>query len=279
MGNGSPAGHGNTTPENPEKTEVVLPLPAQRAGKTLLGTIALLAQAKAAGLQVQAERGQVRIRGPRTADALARHLLDQKADVLLVLTAEQRAAQLVQKARTATPDGSGFPDDPVERAKWNRLRDQIDAAWEQGDHAAVQAACDAFEDAIDVYLAQDGDAEPENLVLPDGHRVVVFQRDPFLESYLRQVHAGTPPPPAPPTWSQEMTDLITWFTAAAGQLPQEPFALSPCAMVDDPARFYVALNVDITTGPAGARARTGALQQDLRRLRQLFGTSEDAHAR
>jgi hypothetical protein len=234
---------------------------------------------KAAGLQVQAERGQVRIRGPRTADALARQLLDQKADVLVVLTAEQRMTQLVQKARAATPDGSGFPDDPVERAKWNRLRDQIDAAWEQGDHAAVQAACDAFEDAIALYVAQDADAEVEYLVLPDGHRVVVFQRDPFLEGYLRQVHAGTPPPPAPPTWSQDMADLIAWFRSAVGRLPLEPFSLSPCAMVSDPARCYAAIELDIAAGPLGPRARTGALQHDLRRLRQVVGTSEDVCAR
>jgi hypothetical protein len=82
--NGSPAGHGNTIPENAGKTGIVLPLPAQRGGKTMLGTTALLAEARAAGLKVQAACGQVRIQGPRAADALARQILDQKADVLLV---------------------------------------------------------------------------------------------------------------------------------------------------------------------------------------------------
>jgi hypothetical protein len=241
--------------------------------------LALLAESQAAGLKIQVNRDQLQIKGPKAAAPLARQLLVRKCNVLPWVTAAQRAERLVQRARTATPDGSGFPDDPVERAKWNRLRDQIDAAWEQGDHAAFQAACDALEDAIDVYLAQDGDAEPENLVLPDSHRVVVFQRDPFLEGYLRQVHAGTPPPPAPPTWSQDMADLIAWFRSAVGRLPQEPFPLSPCAMVNDPARFFVALDLDMTAGPTGARARTGALHQDLRRLRQLFGTGEDAPAR
>jgi hypothetical protein len=199
-------------------------------------------------------------------------------DGALVVTAEQRVAQLVQKARAATPDGSGFPDDPVERANWNRLRDQIDAAWQHGDPNAIQAACDALEDAIALYVAQDGAAEAEYLALPDGHQVVVFQHDPFLEGYLRRIHAATPPPLSPPTWSRNMTALTAWFTAAAGGFPKEPFLLSPCTTVSEPPRFYAAIALDIRAGPTGVRARTGALQHDLGRLRQVFASREEAHA-
>jgi hypothetical protein len=75
----------------------------------------------------------------------------------------------------------------------------------------------------------------------------------------------------------ELAELVDWFTANAGRLPQEPFGLVPgrrsgwAVWVKDPARFYAALRTDLAAGPSAARARAGALTADLRRLRVLFG--------
>jgi hypothetical protein len=72
-----------------------------------------------------------------------------------------------------------------------------------------------------------------------------------------------------------LAELADWFTANTGRLPQEPFGLVRgrhsgwAVWVANPARFYVALRTDLAAGPSAARARTGALAADLRRLRAL----------
>jgi hypothetical protein len=84
------------------------------------------------------------------------------------------------------------------------------------------------------------------------------------------------PVPAPQTAdATELTELADWFTATADRLPQEPFGLVPwrrsgwAVWVVNPARFYAALRTDLAAGPSSARARTGALAEDMRRLRAL----------
>jgi hypothetical protein len=72
------------------------------------------------------------------------------------------------------------------------------------------------------------------------------------------------------TWDSATSDLIHWFQTQRDHLPQEPFALHPWVRVDVPATFYAALALDIAAGPRGARARTGALAADLRRLWELY---------
>jgi hypothetical protein len=75
----------------------------------------------------------------------------------------------------------------------------------------------------------------------------------------------------------DLAELADWFTANADRLPQAPFGLVPgrrsgwAVWVESPARFYAALRTDLATGPSSARARTGALAADLRRLRALLG--------
>jgi hypothetical protein len=101
---------------------------------------------------------------------------------------------------------------------------------------------------------------------------------PSLAAGPRENQSSDPPDAQPAagtipqlvsTWDREMSELITWFQAALDRLPREPFALHPWARVDAPATFYAALQQDIAAGPRGARARTGALAADLRRLWEL----------
>jgi hypothetical protein len=68
-----------------------------------------------------------------------------------------------------------------------------------------------------------------------------------------------------PTWDASTVELIEWLGTA--QFPKEPFYLAPWIRVGDPVKFCASLQADAQAGPAGPRARTGAFQSDLARLR------------
>ena len=68
-----------------------------------------------------------------------------------------------------------------------------------------------------------------------------------------------------PAWDACTAELIEWFGTA--QFPKEPFYLAPWIRVGDPVKFCASLQADAQAGPAGPRARTGAFQSDLARLR------------
>ena len=84
--------------------------------------------------------------------------------------------------------------------------------------------------------------------------------------------AGQPNRPLPsPAWDAEIATLIEWFLKTPP--PVEPFELHQGVMVLRPVHFWEYLKGDIATGPGKARAFTGALQKDLRRLALLFGAT------
>ena len=60
----------------------------------------------------------------------------------------------------------------------------------------------------------------------------------------------------------------------SANLPAAPFRLRSGVEVTDPQRFYASLRNDIEQGEGGARARTGALQEDLVGLFDLFNDAE-----
>ncbi len=62
---------------------------------------AVLAEARAGGLEIQAEADGLVIRGPRTLDHLARQLLNQKPQVLALLEAED--AEVAWRIRAMRP--------------------------------------------------------------------------------------------------------------------------------------------------------------------------------
>ncbi len=72
-------------------------------------------------------------------------------------------------------------------------------------------------------------------------------------------------------WGAETAALIAWFLGTPPT--SEPFNLYPGVTVLQPDRFWESLKSDIATGPGKARACTGALQKDLRRLAELFGAA------
>jgi hypothetical protein len=69
-------------------------------------------------------------------------------------------------------------------------------------------------------------------------------------------------------------DLADWFRENRKRLPRVAFNLWPSVRVSDPARYVASIAGDVAAGPTGPRAACGALQEDLARLRQLFGDSD-----
>lgn len=69
-------------------------------------------------------------------------------------------------------------------------------------------------------------------------------------------------------WPADVKSLLDWFMISP--TPEAPFQLTSCVRVVNSELFYGALRRDIEAGPRGARARTGALQADLRALRAKF---------
>jgi len=74
-----------------------------------------------------------------------------------------------------------------------------------------------------------------------------------------------PVAPGRALWSLEMQSLVEWFMMQ--EAPVEPFYLEPHQRVLDPVKYFHSLRQDIATGPTGARAKYGTLQDDLRKLR------------
>jgi len=76
----------------------------------------------------------------------------------------------------------------------------------------------------------------------------------------------------PADWS---ADLASWaLTLAPGDLPPAPIDFRPGHTILDAARFLGRLQADVRSGPAGPRARFGALQGDLAQLHRLLSSHQ-----
>jgi len=74
-------------------------------------------------------------------------------------------------------------------------------------------------------------------------------------------------------WEPVAAELIAWFERERAGLLLELRSrprLSRGVTVSDADRFLAALDNDIAAGTGGPRAHLAVLQQDLRRLRELF---------
>ena len=73
---------------------------------------------------------------------------------------------------------------------------------------------------------------------------------------------------APTEWTKDDSRLIGWFECVAP--PTEPFELGPGVTITDPARWWKRIAAEIAAGPGYPRARLGALQDDLSKLRAVL---------
>ena len=106
------------------------------------------------------------------------------------------------------------------------------------------------------------------LRVEDGRLKVKGHRDaltPALKEAIR-AHSATLLPILH-TWGPETGVHVLYLLYEA--VPSEPFQLDQARFVRDPFTFLVRLYRDVQVGPQGPRARTGALQDDLRLLYTL----------
>jgi len=85
---------------------------------------------------------------------------------------------------------------------------------------------------------------------------------------------GSEGEPAMYSWDEQTSGLIDWFLSQG--LPILPFRLRSGVEVVDPEKLYASLKSDIEQGIQGARARTGAMQEDLEDLFDRFNDAEKA---
>jgi hypothetical protein len=72
--------------------------------------VTVLAEARAAGLDIRAEPGRLVVRGPRSLEAVAQRLLERKSDVLALLAAEDaNVAWRVAAMRPQVPQRGAIP--------------------------------------------------------------------------------------------------------------------------------------------------------------------------
>ena len=69
-------------------------------------------------------------------------------------------------------------------------------------------------------------------------------------------------------WPAALADFV--LLLVPGDLPAPPFLITPAVQIVSRERFLNWLKADIYRGPTGPRARWGALQSDLQRLRDLL---------
>ena len=77
--------------------------------------------------------------------------------------------------------------------------------------------------------------------------------------------------PVEEEWDIDTNELIAWFLTTTP--PAEPFELCRGVTILDPARWWQSVRSDIESGPAGPRARYGAVQNELRNLAAQFRIS------
>lgn len=74
-------------------------------------------------------------------------------------------------------------------------------------------------------------------------------------------------------WLPAVQSLVDWFMNLIP--PSESFELEKHLHIADPVTYFESLRQDIRSGPEGARAKMGTLQDDLRKLKALFSTVEE----
>ena len=127
----------------------------------------LLAQAKAAGLTVQAAAGRLSVRGPRTHESLIRQLIEHKQDVLTALASAHQPGTPRSPALCAplSPDG-----------------------WDEARALSVQAAIHARLDmAVGAIPADHPHRQARLNVLANERGIVaglLVKRDPILWGWL-----------------------------------------------------------------------------------------------
>ena len=104
--------------------------------------------------------------------------------------------------------------------------------------------------------------------IPDASVVIEQPRPPIAHN----AKATASPAAVTDGWPNDLAALADWvLLLAPDDLPATPFEFGgPYCVVVDECKFIASLKTDIRRGTSGPRARYGALQSDLHRLRDLL---------
>lgn len=205
-------------------------------------------------------------------------------------TASVLSGKLRRDARTLRNHGVSLAFDLKEGKKSTRMISV--KAWAPADDSDAQAdEADDNADAQDSLIAfydrhfptgedQEADGEKHSssslLSLDESDNTTTGE-----EKVVKRVSASSAwdsDPGRKKDWTVETRRHLDWFLSA--ELPTDPYRLGPVT-VDQPQKFYEAIQGEIENGPDGPRARSGALQKDLRRLYEHFAPAiqkeETAH--
>jgi hypothetical protein len=94
--------------------------------------------------------------------------------------------------------------------------------------------------------------------------------------FIAPSEESQPPVQVKAAWPPEIQSLVDWFLTMD---PPPPFYLESHLHVKDPEKFFQLLRRESETGPRGPRARLGALQSDLRKLKVYFSDERRPGAR
>jgi hypothetical protein len=109
---------------------------------------------------------------------------------------------------------------------------------------------------------------------PDTVKPLIDELRKYKAEVVNILKMGSPDAPAQKSepqsnvkaaWPPDVQSLVDWFMIQGA--PAEPFLLEPHLRVVDPGKFFESLQREIETGPRGPRARLGALQWDLWKLK------------
>lgn len=248
-----------------------------RAAREVLDALA------AAGIRVWVEDGRLLYKaapGTLTEDLKTR-IRPVRGDIIAILSGAVPTESWVKKSQGGSSDAPWHPEtqkveNPAEHVKalrrfhelpaFGQLMEAIAAAW------ARTKPQEKDDEGRKTPIGRSLRREYERLAGWATFAPEVVTADWLAEQVARY---AVPPPTQsfPPVlgWPEGVAELVAWADGLeADDLPPAPFALRPGIKVSASALWLASLREDIAAGPRGPRARTGALQDDLRALREAI---------
>lgn len=110
----------------------------------------------------------------------------------------------------------------------------------------------------------------KGVVLSDDRKALLRLHQKAITALLRERQEAQPPQKPKPSRDWNEVEMAWAEGLEPAYLPPVPFSLRPGIRVMGAEKFLAKLQEAIAQGPDGPRARTGALQEDVRNLKTLM---------
>lgn len=240
--------------------------------------------------------GKLRLEGatPELVEAAQEH----RDEIVAILSGAARRAALenglmAQAQRAALHDGR----------PWNPQSETIDdpaAHWKAEGYRVPPAIAPTMAALARAWKAADWSVEVPDENRPGKMRSVKYRPESLRREYERLAGWALDTPevvtpawvaeqlatyalaapvessaPEVAVWPETVAEVMAWAGALApGELPAFPFTLRPGVTVTGPT-FLANIQAEVAAGPRGPRARTGALQRDVQKLREAIARVDE----